>query len=51
MTTINGNEDVLPKDNEHKYLCLIDEVAEVVDPVTEEVRLNEEVQVVMDQRR
>ena len=51
LPTSNGNEDVLPKGKELKDLCLIDEVAEVVEPGTEEVHLNEEVQLVMDQRQ
>ena len=29
VTKSNGNEDVLIKDKERKYLCLIDEGAEV----------------------
>ena len=51
MTTSNGNEDLLLKDKEREYLCLIDEGAEVGDPGTEEVHLNEEVHIVMYQRR
>ena len=35
VTTSNGNEDVLPKDEECEYLCLIDEGEEVGEPGTE----------------
>ena len=51
VTKINGNEDVLPKDEEREDLCLIGEESEVGEPGTEEVRLNEEVQLLMDQSR
>ena len=51
VTTISGNEDVLPNDKEREDLCLINEGAEVGDPGTEEVDLNEDVQLVIDQRR
>ena len=50
-TTNNRNEDVLLKDKEREDLCLIDEGAELGEPGTEEVHLNEEVQLVMDQRQ
>ena len=49
VTTSNVNEDVLLKDKEHEYLCLIDEEAEVGETGTEEVHINEEVKLVMDQ--
>ena len=49
VTTINGNEDVLPKDEEREDLCLIDEGLEVGELGTEEVHINQEVQLVMDQ--
>ena len=32
VTISNGNEEVLPKDKERGYLCLIDEGAEVGEP-------------------
>ena len=34
VTKSNGNEDVLPKDKERKYLFLIDEGSEVWNPGT-----------------
>ena len=34
-TKLNGNEDVLLKDKEREYLCLIYEGEEVGDPGTE----------------
>ena len=40
-TTSNGNEDVLLKDKEREYLCLIYEGEEVGEPGTEEVHINE----------
>ena len=32
VTIINGNEEVLPKEKERGYLCLIDEGEEVGKP-------------------
>ena len=49
VTTHNGNEEILLKDEEHEDLCLIDERENLGEPGTEEVHLNEEVQLVMDQ--
>ena len=51
VTTSNGNEEVLLKDEEPEDLCLIEEGAEVGDSGTEEVHLNEELNLVMDQRQ
>ena len=41
VTTSNGNQDVLPKDKDRAYLCLIDELVEVGEPRNEEVNINE----------